>query len=94
MAIEGTTGKFGDYEYIYDALLDYPEALEHIMQKLDGLQIRIKLHEHKRFAVQKKLLSGVSPQQIAIDLEMKLKVVQNIKYRMQNAILKGHTDET
>jgi len=89
--MDGTVGNFGDYEYIHYALEDYPEARKHLMEKLDGVRIRIKLHEHKRFLAQQMLLEGSSPMQIASELDMKLKTVQTIKYRMQKAILKEET---
>jgi len=86
--MDGTVGRFGDYEYIHYALEDYPEARKLLMEKLDGLRIRIKLDEHKRFLAQKKLLEGIAPMDIASELDMKTKTVQSIKYRMQKSILK------
>lgn len=86
--MDGTVGNFGDYEYIHYALEDYPEAREVLMHKLDGLRIRVKLHEHKRFLTQQRLLAGDAPRDIANDLDMTTKAVQNIKYRMQHMILK------
>lgn len=86
--MDGTTGKFGDYEYIHYALEDFPEARKILMEKLDGVRIRVKLDEHKRFLAQQMLLKGVSPAEIASELDMKKKTVQGIKYRMQRAILK------
>ena len=82
-----------DYDYIRDFFKDDPVTLERFMMSFDGIRIRIKLDSHKRFETQVRLLRGLHPRDIAIELDMKVGTVWKIKQRLQNEMMYAVEEE-
>jgi len=72
---------YSDYDYLYEFFED-KEMLDKFMRDFNGIELKVDLHEHNRFLTQKKLIDGVSPSDIAKELDMNRQTVYKIRERM------------